>query len=92
MLECLRGFVAAQAGGRDITVPGWMRAEVAFARSHLVQSACSEFVEAHKRVRHKPGAVEVSGRVWRSIFPFLEEEAGALQLELGVRAAWGGSG
>ena len=53
MLEGLNGFIAAQAGGPDIAVPGWAHAEVAPARSHLVQSAQGEFVEAHKRMGGK---------------------------------------
>jgi len=38
------------------------------------------------------GAVRVPGHVWRSLVPFFHEEVLAFELELRVRAEWGGLG
>jgi len=74
------------------------RAEVALPRSHLVEAARSELVEAHEwvglqrglvRVRLQRGLVRVPGRVRSSPVPFFHEEVLALKLKLGVGAARG---
>jgi len=91
MLKGLGGLVTAGTGGRGVVAPGGMCAEVALARSHLVEAASGELIEAHERVGLDRGAVGVSGRVWRGLFPFFDKEAPALELELGIGAArWGG--
>jgi len=43
-------------------------------------------------MRLERGAVWVPGWVRRGLFPFFEKETPALELELGVGAAWGGLG
>jgi len=48
--EGLGGLMAAGAGSRDTVVPGGVCAEVALPRSHLVQPARRELVEAHERM------------------------------------------
>jgi len=50
VLERLGGGQTAGARGGDIAVPGGVGAEVALPRSHLVEAARSELVEAHERV------------------------------------------
>jgi len=92
VFKCLGGFLAFGAGGGDIVVPGGVGAEVALPRSHLVEAARGELVEAHKRVRFEGGAVWVSVRTRRGLVPFLHEEVVALELELGVGASRRGLG
>jgi len=48
--EGLRGLGAAGAGGGAIIVPGWVGAEVALPRPHLVKATRIELGEAHERV------------------------------------------
>ena len=67
-----------------------MGTEVALPRSHLVEAARGELVEAHERVGLQRGLVWVPGRVWSSLIPFFHEEVLALKLELWVGAARGG--
>jgi len=67
-----------------------MGPEVTLPRSHLVEVASGELVEADKRVGLQRGAVWVPGRVWRSIVPFFHEEVLAYKLKLRVGAARGG--
>ena len=45
----------------EVAPPGWVCCEVAFARSHLVYSACDEFVQAHEGVWGKSRRVGVVG-------------------------------
>jgi len=82
MLEGLGGLLAAGAGGRGIVVPRGVGAEVALPRSHLVEAARGELVEAHKWVGSEPGAVGVSGRVWTGLVPFFHEEVLTFEFEL----------
>ena len=84
MLERLWSAPAAGAGGGEVTVPGWVGAEVTLPRSHLVEATRGEPVQTHKRVGFGLWWVWVPGRVWRSLVPFLHEEVLALELELGV--------
>jgi len=72
MFKGLGGLVAAGTGGRGVVAPGGVCAEVALARSHLVETARGELVEAHEWVRLDRGAVGVHGRVRRSPFPFFD--------------------
>jgi len=90
VLERLGGGRTAGAGGGDIAVPGGVGAEVALPRSHLVEAARSELVEAHEGVGLQRGLVRVSGLVWSSPVPFFHEEVLALKLKLRVGAARGG--
>jgi len=90
MLKGLGGLAAAGTGGRSVIAPGGVCAEVALAGSHLVEAARGELVEAHERVGLDRGAVGVSGRVRRRLFPFFDKEAPTLELELGIGAARGG--
>jgi len=72
MFKGLRGLVTARTGGRGVVPPGGVCAEVALAGSHLVKAAHGELVEAHERVGLDRGAVGVSGRVRRRLFPFFD--------------------
>jgi len=62
-------------------------AEVALHRSHLVETARGEFVEAHERVGLQGRAEWVPGRVCSGLVPFFHEKVLALKLELWVGAA-----
>ena len=53
MLEGFGGLGTAGAGGGAIIVPGWVGAEVAFPRPHLVKATCVELGEAHERMGSK---------------------------------------
>ena len=92
MFKCLGGLVAAGTGGRGIVPPGGVCAEVALARSYLVEAARGERVEAHEWVGLDRGAVGVPGQVRRRPFPFFDLEAPTLELKLGIGAARGGAG
>jgi len=72
MFKGLGGLVTAGTGGRGVVAPGGVCAEVALAGSHLVKAARGELVEAHERVGLDRGAVGVSGRVRRRLFPFFD--------------------
>jgi len=87
VLEGLRGFVAAGAGGGAIIVPGGVCAKVALARPHLVQATRVELGKAHEGVGFQRGAVFVSGGVRRIHFPFFHETVLTQELELGVGTA-----
>jgi len=87
VLERLRGFGAAGAGGGAIVVPGGVCAKVALARPHLVQATRVELGKPHEGVGFQRGAVFVSGGVRRSHFPFFHETVLTQELELGVGAA-----
>jgi len=65
---------------------------VALPRSHLVEAAGGELVEAHERVGLQRGAERVSGWVWSGLVPFFHEEVLALEFKLPVGAARGGLG
>jgi len=88
MLEGLRGFSAAGAGGWAIVIPGGVCSKVALARPHLVQATCVEFGKAHERVGFQRGAVLVSGGVRCNQFPFFHEAVLTQEFELGVGASW----
>ena len=90
MFERLGGGQAAGARGGDFAVPGGVGAEVALPRSHLVEAARGEFVEAHERVGLQRGLVWVPGRVWSGLVPFFHEEVLALKFKLRVGATRGG--
>ena len=87
MLERLKGFGAAGAGGGAIIVPGGVSAKVALARPHLVQATRVEFGKAHEGVGFQRGAVFVLGGVWRNQLSFFHETVLAQELELGVGVA-----
>jgi len=87
VLERLGGGQATGAPGGDIVVPGGMGSEVALPRSHLVEAASGEFVEAHERVGLQRGPERVPSRVWSGLVPFFHEEVLAFKLELLVGAA-----
>jgi len=87
VLERLRGFGAAGAGGGAIVVPGGVRAQVALARPHLVQATRVELGKAHEGVGFQRGALFVSGWVRRNQFPFFHETVPTQGLELGVGTA-----
>ena len=60
MCEGLGGRAAAAAGGiGEITPPGGVGGEIAFACSHLVNSSGDELVEIHERVRGEARCVGV---------------------------------
>ena len=90
MLERLGGGQTTGARGGDFAVPGGVGAEATLLRSHLVEAACSQLVEAHERVGLQRGAERVPGRVWSGLVPFLYEEVLALKLKLRVGAARAG--
>jgi len=90
MFKGLGGLVTAGAGGWGVVAPGGVCAEVALAGSHLVKAARGELIEAHERMGLDRGAVGVSGRVRRRLFPFLDKEVPTLELKLGIGAARGG--
>jgi len=87
VLEGLRGFGAAGAGGGAIVIPGGVCAKVALARPHLVEATRVELGKAHEGVGFQRGAVFVSGGVRRNQFPFFHETVPTQKLELGVGAA-----
>jgi len=87
VLEGLRGFSAAGAGGGAIVIPGGVCAEVALAGPHLVQATRVELGKAHEGVGFQRGAVFVSGGVRRNQFPFFHETVPTQEFELGVGAA-----
>jgi len=87
VLERLRGFGAAGAGGGAIVVPGGVCTKVALAKPHLVQATRVELGKAHEGVGFQRGAIFVSGGVWRNHFPFFHETVPTQELELGVGAA-----
>ena len=90
VLERLGGGQTTGARGGGIAVPGGVGAEVTPPRSHLVEAARGELVEAHERVGLQRGAERVPGRVWSGLVPFIHEEVFAFELELRVGAARGG--
>jgi len=90
VLKRLGGGQATGARGGDFAVPGGVGADVTLPRSHLVEAARGELVEAHEGVGLQRGAERVSGRVWSGHVPFLHEEVLALKLKLWVGAARGG--
>jgi len=92
VLEGLGGHGASGAGGGTIIVPGWVGAEVALPRPHLVKATCVELGEAHERMGLERGAVGISRWVWRGPFPLLHKEFPAEEFKLRVRAARGRSG
>ena len=55
VLEGLRGFHAAGAGGRGGIIPGRVGAEVALPRPHLVKATRVELGEAHKQMGFSEG-------------------------------------
>ena len=92
MLEVLAGLAASGAGGWAVIVPGWVGAEVALPRPHLVEASRIELREAHKRVGRQRGAVGVACRNRRFLLPFFHEEFLAEELKLRVGAARRGDG
>jgi len=70
MFKGFGGLVTAGTGGWGVVAPGGVCAEVALAGSQLVKAARGKPIEAHERVGLDRGAVGVSGRVWRGLFPF----------------------
>jgi len=90
VLERLGGGQTTRARGGDFAVPGGVGAEVALPRSHLVEAARGELVEAHERVGLQRGAERVPGRVWSGLVPIFHEAVLALKLKLRVGAARGG--
>ena len=89
MLEAFGGFAAPGAGGRAFIVPGWVGAEVALPRPHLVKATRVELGKTHKWVGRQRGAVGVSFRTRRFILPLLHQEFLAEELKLRVGAARG---
>jgi len=67
-----------------------MGAEVALARSHLVDPFRLEFIEAHEGVGLEGGAVLVSGQVRCPGLPFFHEEVAAAPPLLWVGSPLGG--
>ena len=89
MLEHLGGGQTARACGGGVAVPGGVGAQVALPRSHLVEVAGREPVEAHERMGLQRGLEWVPGRVRSGLVPFFHEEVLALKLKLRVGAARG---
>ena len=90
MLGPLGGGQATGPRGGDFALPGGVGAEVTLPRSHLVEAAGGELVEAHERVGLQRGAERVTGRVWSGLVPLFHEEVLAFEFKLRVGAAWGG--
>jgi len=90
VLERFGGGQTTGARGGDFAVPRGVGAEVALPRSHLVETARDELVEAHERVGLQRGAERVPGRFWSGPVPFFHEEVLALEFKLRVGAAQGG--
>ena len=90
VLERHGGGQATGARGGHFAVPGGVGAEVTLPRSHLVEAARGELVEAHERVGLQRGAERVPGRVWSGPVPFFHEEVLARKLKLRVGGARGG--
>jgi len=78
VLESLRRLVATGACSSVLIMAGLMGAEVALARSHLVESSCIELVKAHKWVGLEAGGVPVSSGVRGPGFPLFHEEVAAV--------------
>jgi len=90
VLGPLGGGQATGPRGGDFALPGGVGAEVTLPRSHLVEAAGGELVEAHERVGLQRGAERVTGRVWSGLVPLFHEEVLAFEFKLRVGAAWGG--
>jgi len=88
------GFQSATgAGGIGVRrPPGRVGGQIAFSGSHLVNSPCNEFAQAHKRPRMQCGGVQIVSRGWEKRGPFHEERLPNPLLQGGVSAVHQGLG